>query len=91
MSGKTTYKHYLTKSEPILLMSEIELAIRQLKTNITPGPHEMYPEILKLIKNYNINLSGIPYDQIYDTGHIPKERLESIFIPNANNTGTTDL
>lgn len=55
--------------------------ISQLKTNKSPGPNEIYLKIRKLIIKDIIDLLGILCNQFHDTGQIPKEWLESIFIP----------
>lgn len=66
---------------PKILKAEIQNAIKQLKTNKSPGPDGIYPEMLKLINEGNIEIFVSLYNRIYDSGKIPQDWLESIFIP----------
>lgn len=66
---------------PEILRSEVENAIKLLKSNKSPGSDQIYPEVLKLINEENIDLFVILFNKIYDTGRIPQDWLESIFVP----------
>ena len=66
---------------PTILKSEVEYAIRQLKNNKSPGPDNIYPEIIKLISESNLDLLVKLLNHIYVSANIPNDWLESIFIP----------
>ncbi|XP_060533802.1 craniofacial development protein 2-like [Cylas formicarius] len=84
------YQTDMNAEEPSILKTEVEYAIKQLKANKSPGPDEILPEILKLISEENIDLLVALYNRIYETGKIPQEWLESIFIPLAKKTNPKD-
>lgn len=60
---------------------KIEYAIKQLKKKKSPGSDEVYPEVLKLISENNIDIFVDVFNRIYKTGRMPGEWLESIIIP----------
>lgn len=59
-----------------ILKSEVEYAIKQLMTNKSPRSDEIYPEILKLISEDNIDLFVDLFNRIYQTRKIHGEWLE---------------
>lgn len=60
------------KDGPKILRSAVEYAIKGLKTNKITGPDDIYPEILRLIKDENLNLLTSVFNLIYETGEIPQ-------------------
>ncbi|XP_060531503.1 uncharacterized protein LOC132705089 [Cylas formicarius] len=73
------YQTDMNAEEPSILKTEVEYAIKQLKANKSPRPGEILPEILKLISEENLLVAL--YNCVYETGKIPQEWLESIFVP----------
>lgn len=70
----------MTRICPIL-RCDVEYTTKSLKANKSPGPGDKYPEVLKLIKDKNQNLLTPVFNLIYETGNIPQDWFESIFIP----------
>ena len=73
-----------TKNEmtgPAILKSEIERVISLSKNRKACGPDEIPAELVKLIDSKNINIIVTLFNQIYDTGRIPEDWLNSTFIP----------
>jgi hypothetical protein len=65
---------------PSILKAEIVHAIKLLKSNKTPGPDDMYAETIKLLNEENLDIIVKLFNDIYDTGQIPKDWLRSTFI-----------
>ncbi|XP_030766335.1 uncharacterized protein LOC115890268 [Sitophilus oryzae] len=66
---------------PEILNSEVLQAIKQLKNNKSPGPDNIYPEILKLISEENVDILTRLFNKIYDRGKVPDDWLHSTFVP----------
>ena len=73
---------------PEITNEEVEMAIKRLKDGKSPGPDDVHGEILKLLETPQITAITRLFNNIYETGHLPKDWLLSIFIPipKKNNT-----
>ncbi|XP_030756384.1 uncharacterized protein LOC115882457 [Sitophilus oryzae] len=66
---------------PEILNSEVLQAIKQLKNHKSPGLDNIYPEILKLISEENVDILTRLFNKIYDRGNVPDDCLHSTFVP----------
>ena len=69
------------RNGPAITKDEIEKALKCIKDNKAMGPDEIPTEILKILTENHIDLLVELFNEIYDTGEIPKEWLISEFIP----------
>jgi len=69
-----------TETGPSILTSEIEAAKRSLREGKAPGPDGIQTEFLKLLHEKSIKMMCKIFNNIYDTGNIPKEWPISEFI-----------
>ena len=67
-----------------ILQSEVEAAIRTMKRGKATGPDEISTEILAALDSNNLNLITETCNDIYETGFIPKDMRQSIFVPIPN-------
>lgn len=65
---------------PPILLNEIETAIKSLREGKAPGPDGIQTEFFKLLDEESIKMLCKIFNNIYDTGTIPKEWLISEFI-----------
>ncbi|XP_077301158.1 uncharacterized protein LOC143921680 [Arctopsyche grandis] len=64
-----------------ILQSEVENAIKKAKNKKAPGKDSIPVELLKLLDEEGIRILTKLFNQIYETGKIPQEWLQSTFIP----------
>lgn len=63
---------------PEILKEEVKEVIHQAKNGKTPGPDDIYTEVLKLISNNNLDLITRFFNNIYSSGHIHPQRMAQI-------------
>lgn len=66
---------------PEIMKAEVEEAIKKVKSGKSPGPDNIYIELIKLIDDKGIDNLTKLFNQIYMSGNIPDEMLKSTFIP----------
>ena len=64
-----------------ILESEVEIAIKEMKSGKPPGNDKITTELLVACKELSIKKLCILANKIYRTGVIPKQMKESVFIP----------
>ena len=64
-----------------ILESEVEAALKEMKSGKAPGNDKVFAELLIACKDINVKKLCILTNKIYNTGVIPKQMKESIFIP----------
>lgn len=64
----------------------MEYGIKILKDNKIPRTDEIYSEVLKLLNDHNLNILTTVLNNIYDSGNISNEWLESNCITLPQNT-----
>lgn len=64
-------------SGPEILESEVIKAVNSAKNGKSPGPDNVYAEVLKCI---SVKQLTYLFNQIYDTGQIPEDWLKSTFV-----------
>lgn len=69
-----------TETGPKILMEEVRAAITGMKDGKAPGPDNVNAEILKLLSEDNVKWLTAVFNNIYDSGNIPREWLKSEFI-----------
>lgn len=79
-------------SGPDILTFEVELALKEMKNNKSVGPDNINVEMLKALDSYGIEKLTTLCNGIYQSGNIPQDLLESVFItlpkkPKANECG----
>lgn len=72
---------YEGEPSPKILKSEVLKAIKQSKQGKAVGPDEVYIEIIKLLNDENLDSLTEIFNNIYETGEIPQDWLQSIFVP----------
>lgn len=72
--------HQIEDSGPEILESEVVYAIQQTKEGRANGPDGIPVEMLKLIDDNSIGVIVDLFNTIYETGIIPKQWLQSIFV-----------
>uniref|UniRef100_A0A8D8Q762 Craniofacial development protein 2 n=1 Tax=Cacopsylla melanoneura TaxID=428564 RepID=A0A8D8Q762_9HEMI len=92
---KTTWKSYIenlfldergnppileVESGPNILPEEVTAAIKALRDGKVPGPDGIQAEFLKLLDEMSIKILCNIFNEIYNSGNIPKEWLVSEFI-----------
>lgn len=65
---------------PNILIEEVQAAINGIKDGKAPGPDNVNAEILKLLSEDNVKWLTKIFNDIYDSGNIPREWLKSEFI-----------
>ena len=71
----------LSEPAPGILHSEVRKALSEIKTRKASGPDDICPDILKLIEDENIHILVQLFNDIYNSGYIPRDWLKSTFIP----------
>ena len=64
-----------------ILLSEVKHAIKLLKTSKAPGEDNIYTEMLKLLDDENLRVLTAFLNKIYSSGTLPRNWLQSTFIP----------
>ena len=64
-----------------ILKEEVERVIRGMKNGKETGPDELSAEDLKALDNINMKLVTELCNMIYDSGYIPNELKQLIFVP----------
>ena len=64
-----------------ILESEVEIALKEMKSGKPPGNDNITAELLIACKELSIKKLCILANKIYRTGVIPKQMKESVFIP----------
>lgn len=72
---------------PEILENEVKSAIQQLKDGKATGPDNIEAEFLKLLGKEGITLTTQVFNNIYNSGNIPHEWLQSEFIALPKKTG----
>ena len=65
---------------PSILKSEVELAMKNSPEGKAPGEDGINTEMLKHLDQFGIDTMTELFNDIYDSGHIPEELLQSVFI-----------
>uniref|UniRef100_A0A8D8Z4U1 Craniofacial development protein 2 n=1 Tax=Cacopsylla melanoneura TaxID=428564 RepID=A0A8D8Z4U1_9HEMI len=69
-----------TETGPPILVNEVKAAITSLRDGKAPGPDGMQAEFLKLLDEESVKMLSKIFNNIYDSGNIPKDWLISEFI-----------
>jgi len=69
-----------TDNGPDILVSEVESALNGLQSNKAVGPDNISVEMLKALDSYGTKKLTVLCNTIYQTGNIPQDLLESVFI-----------
>lgn len=64
-----------------ILETEVELAIKQTRSNRAPGPDEIPADIIKLLDEGSIRKLTQFFNVLYLSGQLPNEWLDSTFVP----------
>ena len=64
-----------------ILQSEVEIALKEMKSGKLPGNDNITTELLNACKDTSIRKLCTLSNKIYRTGEIPKQMKESVFIP----------
>jgi len=69
------------ESEPPLLRSEIEMAIKRLRNHKAAGSDDIVAEMIKATTEKGVDIIHKICSKIWTTGEWPKDWCESIYIP----------
>ena len=72
---------FTTATGQNILKEEVENVINAIKSGKATGPDDLPAEALKSLDEHNIDIITILCNTIYDTGYIPTEMKQSIFVP----------
>ena len=65
---------------PEIMREEVENTIKNMKTEKATGPDMISTEMIQALEGIELDAITKMLNTIYDTGEIPKEKLQSIFI-----------
>ncbi|GFS26510.1 RNA-directed DNA polymerase from mobile element jockey-like [Elysia marginata] len=65
---------------PPIIATEVEHAPRKMKNGKAPGLDNISTEMLKALGNFGIVKLTEIFNYIYDSGHLPEDLLQSVFI-----------
>ena len=68
-------------SDNEILESEVEAALKEMKSGKAPGNDKVSAELLIACKDISVKKLCILTNKIFNTGVLPKQMKESIFIP----------
>ena len=77
-------------SGPPITKDEIRWALHKSKTNKAAGPDEVVTEMLKALGDTGVNILYSLVNKIYDSGEIPNDMLNSVFIALPKKPNTLD-
>ncbi|GFS22699.1 craniofacial development protein 2-like [Elysia marginata] len=63
-----------------IIATEVEHALRKMKNGKAPGLDNISTEILKALGDFGIVKLPEIFNHIYDSGHLPEDLLQSVFI-----------
>ena len=69
-----------TSSGPPITITEVKQALRRMKDGKAVGSDEVHIEVLKLMEENGLNIIVKLFNNIYNTGAIPRDWLKSTFI-----------
>ena len=72
---------FITSTGESILKGEVEHAIKLMKSGKATGPDELPAEAIKALDEHNIGTLTKICNIIYNSGYIPTEMRQSIFIP----------
>ena len=75
---------------PLILFSEFEAALAELKTKKAEGPDGIPGELLKSLGSTGKQELFAICNQIYETGAWPNDFMESVIIPNEKKSGAQE-
>ncbi|GFR66047.1 RNA-directed DNA polymerase from mobile element jockey-like [Elysia marginata] len=75
---------------PEIMREEVENTIRNMKTGKATGPDMISTEMMQALEGIELDAIIKMLNTIYDTGEIPKEMLQSIFITLPKKQGATE-
>ncbi|GFS24332.1 RNA-directed DNA polymerase from mobile element jockey-like [Elysia marginata] len=75
---------------PEIMREEVENTIKNLKTGKATGPDMISTEMMQALEGIELDAITKMLNTIYDTGEIPKEMLQSIFITLPKKQGATE-
>ena len=73
--------HFTTATGQNILKEEVENVTHLMKNGKATGPDDLPAEALKSLNEYNIDIVTTLCNIIYNTGYIPTEMKQSIFVP----------
>ena len=74
---------------PTIMKDEVRAAIQNMKGGKATGPNNIAIEQIEALEEFGISKITILLNEIYDTGHIPKDMLKSVFIALPKKAGAT--
>ena len=75
---------------PEIMREEVENTIKNMKTGKATGPDMISTEMMQALEGIELDAITKMLNTIYDTGEIPKEMLQSIFIVLPKKQGATE-
>ena len=72
------------------MKDEVRAAIQNMKGGKATGPDNIAIEQIEAPEEFGISKITILFNEIYDTGHIPKDMLKSVFIALPKKAGATE-
>ena len=75
---------------PEIMREEVENTIKNMKTGKANGPDMISTEMMQALEGIELDAITKMLNTIYDTGEIPKEMLQSIFIVLPKKQGATE-
>ncbi|GFR91923.1 endonuclease-reverse transcriptase, partial [Elysia marginata] len=65
---------------PPIIAAEVEYALKKMKSAKAPGLDNISTEMLKAVGNFGIEKLTDIFNDIYNSGHLPEDLLQSVFI-----------
>ena len=75
---------------PTIMKDEVRAAIQNMNGGKATDPDNIAIEHIEALEEFGISKTRILLNEIYDTGHIPKDMLKSVFIALPKKAGAAE-